>query len=68
LAAFLPDFLGAFFAAFLEAFLATRFAVLPVFFTPRLLFAARFFVAAFLPARAGAALRAFSALRFWLSS
>jgi hypothetical protein len=37
---------------------------LPAFFTPRLLFAARFFVVAFLLARAGAALRAFFALRF----
>src|ERR1700724_975606 len=56
LAAFFPVFLGAFLATFPEAFLATRFAA---FFTPRLLFAARFFAVAFLPERAGATFRAF---------
>src|SRR5258708_3252253 len=63
-AAFFAVFLVVFFATFLEAFLATRFAVLPALFTPRLLFAARFFAVAFLPARAGATLRAFFALLF----
>src|SRR6059058_4464373 len=70
LAGFLAGFVAAFFAAFLGAtFFAAFFEALPDFLTTRLLLvapflAARFFGAAFLPARAGGALRAFFALRF----
>src|SRR6185295_1335320 len=65
-AAFFATFLGDFGAAFFAAF----FAALPAFFTVRFVFvapflAARFFAAAFLPARAGSALRVFFALRFF---
>src|SRR5438445_6547070 len=71
---FFADFVAAFFAAFFGDFGATFFAAffeaLPDFLTTRLLLvapfqAARFFDAAFLPARAGGALRAFFALRFF---
>jgi hypothetical protein len=57
---FATDFLAAFFAALLTVFFA-----LPVFFTTRLLFAARFLAAAFLAALARGDLRTFFALRFF---
>src|SRR5437899_1359138 len=71
---FLADFVAAFFAAFFGDFGATFFAAffeaLPAFFSVRFVLvapflAARFFAAAFLPARAGSALRVFFALRFF---
>ncbi len=57
-------FLAVFFAVFFASFLATFF-VLPALFTTRLLLAARFFAAAFLPALARGDLRTFFALRFF---
>src|SRR6185295_14289087 len=73
-AGFFADFVAAFFAAFLgdfgATFFAAFFAALLAFFTVRFVLvapflAAGFFAAAFLPARAGSALRAFFALRFF---